>query len=632
MEYRREIDGLRAVAVLPVILFHAGFQTFRGGFVGVDVFFVISGYLITSIILSEKAAGTFRLANFYERRARRILPALFLVMAACLPFAWLWLLPADTKSFTTSLAAVVLFLSNFYFKNQSGYFDTAAELKPMLHTWSLAVEEQYYLFFPLFLAVVWRFGRQFILAALGVVAVLSLALAQWASHASPAAAFFLLPMRGWELLIGAFLAFHFAHAQRRECSRATSELGALAGMLLLAYAVFAFDSRTPFPSVYTLVPTLGTALIILFATPRTRVGAVLGSKVLVGVGLASYSAYLWHQPLLAFARHRMMDEPDQLLLGLLAVASLVLAYFSWKYVEAPFRDRSRFDRRFVFACAAFGSAFFVAIGWAGYVTKGFDHRLSASQREILRYGESGYTDPLFQRAYRLGTCFLTPEQDARAFVPGCRASGAEGNILIWGDSHAAALSHGLRQHFPNVSQYNASGCPPIHEASTGARPHCKAVNDHLLGKLAELAPTKVFLHANWSIYGDLDAVGTIHKTIQSIRATVPAAEIIVVGPVPRWNPSLPVFLLRRRVALDGEHFLANPTWAELRHIDAALREQATREGARFLSPLQALCTEGKCMATVKFRGEVSPTAWDEAHLTEAGSIALITRLLAGSTD
>ncbi|MGL4603794.1 MAG: acyltransferase family protein [Iodobacter sp.] len=225
MKYRREIDGLRALAVLPVILFHAGFETFSGGFVGVDIFFVISGYLITTIILSELEQDKFSIVNFYERRARRILPVLFLVMLVCIPFAWLYLLPGDMKDFSQSLVAVSVSASNILFWRESGYFDTAAELKPLLHTWSLAVEEQYYFLFPLFLMLFWKLGKRWIVVTLGLLFVISLTVAQWAAYAKPTAAFFLLPTRGWELLIGAFAAFYLAHANRKESGKALSESG-----------------------------------------------------------------------------------------------------------------------------------------------------------------------------------------------------------------------------------------------------------------------------------------------------------------------------------------------------------------------------------------------------------------------
>lgn len=208
MNYRREIDGLRALAVLPVILFHAGFQTFSGGFVGVDVFFVISGYLITSIILKEKQAGTFTLIGFYERRARRILPSLFVVMFVCSIFSWLWLLPSDMKMFSQSLVAVPAFASNILFYLTSSYFEPAAELKPLLHTWSLSVEEQYYVLYPIFLLIAWRVDKRWAVAILILLTGMSLAAAQYASATNPAFAFFLLPTRGWEILIGALVGFY----------------------------------------------------------------------------------------------------------------------------------------------------------------------------------------------------------------------------------------------------------------------------------------------------------------------------------------------------------------------------------------------------------------------------------------
>jgi len=381
MDYRREIDGLRALAVLPVIFFHAGLPLFSGGFVGVDVFFVISGYLITSIILAEKQAGTFTLINFYERRARRILPALFVVVIACLPFAWLWLLQDDLKEFSGSVFSVSTFISNVFFWRNSGYFDTAAELKPLLHTWSLAVEEQYYLFFPVFLMLTWQLGKRWILAMLAALAVISLAAAQWGSVNNPAAAFYLLPTRGWELLVGAFVAFYFAKSNKPDISRSVGQAGSTVGLLLIIYAVFAFDKQTPFPSLYTLAPTIGASLIILCATPQTVVGKILGNQLFVGVGLISYSAYLWHQPLLAFARHRSLEEPSGLLLAGLAAVSLALAYVSWKYVEVPFRRRGFVGRSRIFSLALVGTVSLLLIGVVGYTQSGFPDRLRFSEKQ-----------------------------------------------------------------------------------------------------------------------------------------------------------------------------------------------------------------------------------------------------------
>jgi peptidoglycan/LPS O-acetylase OafA/YrhL len=361
MDYRREIDGLRALAVLSVILFHAGFETFSGGFVGVDIFFVISGYLITTIILAELEQGKFSIANFYERRARRILPALFLVMLLCIPFAWVLLAPADLNSFAKSLVAVSLFASNAFFWRYGGYFETAAELKPLLHTWSLAVEEQYYFLFPLFLMLFWRLGKRFIFISLGLVFIASIAIAQWGVYAQPTAAFFLLPARGWELLIGAFAAFYLAQANIKDCGKTISEVAGWLGLALILFAIFAYNKATPFPGFYALAPTLGTVLLILFASQHTTVGKFVGNKASVRVGLISYSTYLWHQPVLAFARHWSKDLDKGISLLLVAFV-LAISFFSWKFIELPFRSKERFDRRFVFIASFVAALFFIFIG------------------------------------------------------------------------------------------------------------------------------------------------------------------------------------------------------------------------------------------------------------------------------
>jgi len=252
MKYRKEIDGLRAIAVLPVMFFHAGFNIFSGGFIGVDVFFVISGYLITTIILSDQENGNFSLVNFYERRIRRILPALFLVTLITIPFAWNLLPPDELKDYYQSVAAVSLFSSNILFWLESGYFDTLAELKPLLHTWSLAVEEQYYLVFPLLIVLTWRLGKRYILPMLGLIALLSLLLAQWGSESNPSAAFYLLPTRFWELMIGSIAAFIMYYPRNFDkilnVSLTAKQILSAIGLILICYAATYFNSRTPFPS------------------------------------------------------------------------------------------------------------------------------------------------------------------------------------------------------------------------------------------------------------------------------------------------------------------------------------------------------------------------------------------------
>jgi peptidoglycan/LPS O-acetylase OafA/YrhL len=279
MQYRREIDGLRAVAVVPVILFHAGFEVFSGGFVGVDVFFVISGYLITTIIHEEIREGDFSLVRFYERRIRRILPALIVVSLTCIPFAWLWMLPSEFDRFSQSLVAVNIFASNFLFLRENGYFAAASELKPLLHTWSLAVEEQFYVLFPLFLLLTSRLGLKVSLGLLMVLAMFSLGLSEWGARSYPALNFYLLPTRAWELGAGAILAMGIT--ERDGTAGWLGQVASAAGLGMVVSALFLFERFLPTPSFWALVPVIGTALILVFARQDTLVGKLLGWKPVV---------------------------------------------------------------------------------------------------------------------------------------------------------------------------------------------------------------------------------------------------------------------------------------------------------------------------------------------------------------
>lgn len=380
MRYRAEIDGLRSIAVVPVVLFHMGLGAFSGGFVGVDVFFIISGYLITTIIAADLEHGNFSIIKFYERRARRILPALMLTTALALPFAWCWLLPRDLDEFARSLVAVYLFCSNLFFWRSSNYFDSASDMKPLLHTWSLSVEEQYYVFFPLMLMVLWRLGRRRLTALLVLGALASLAAAQWAALAKPGAAFYLPLTRAWELLLGGLVAFHLARPDRWQPGRAIREAAAWIGLGLIAYAVITYDKMTPFPGVYALAPTVGACLIILYATSQTVAGRLLGSRIPVSIGLISYSLYLIHQPVFAFARHRIPEGPSMGLMLALAAACLPVAYGMWRFVEAPFRTPQPFSRRRIFQLSALGCGLFIAVGGMGVAGHGYPSRLPAAAR------------------------------------------------------------------------------------------------------------------------------------------------------------------------------------------------------------------------------------------------------------
>jgi len=473
MQYRAEIDGLRALAVIPVILFHAGFSSFNGGFVGVDIFFVISGYLITGIIVKDLEQGSFSLLHFYERRARRILPALFLVMMVSFPVAWMLLLPGDMREFTRNLVAVVFFSANFIFWKDTGYWSTDAELNPLLHTWSLAIEEQFYLVFPLVLLTLWRWRRRHLLKVLLLTGCASLFFAQWSSINAPAANYFLLPTRAWELLLGALVALVCHRLPGHPATRDSAgslvgnllsgtstqvrpvvwlmrEVAGVIGLGLICYAVFYFNENTPFPGFMALLPTVGTALLLVSASSKTLVGRLLAQRILVGAGLVSYSAYLWHQPLLAFARYAVNGDLETVhLLGLIA-ATFVLAGFSWYFVERPFRQDVRIPRDTLYKSALACVLAFIAVGIAGDRTYGFLHRSAdpdsflSDARTRINFGLDAECDGNMTSQSR---CWTSEEPE----------------ILVWGDSYAMHLVQGILASKPDagIVQMTRSSCAPV---------------------------------------------------------------------------------------------------------------------------------------------------------------------------
>lgn len=429
MQYRREIDGLRAFAVLPVIFFHAGVSGFGGGFVGVDIFFVISGYLITSIILLEIKKNSFSILGFYERRARRILPALFLMMLVCLPFSWFLMLPQDLVSVSKSLMSVSVFGSNVFFWSERGYFGVASDYKPLIHTWSLAVEEQYYLFFPLFLLFFAKKDRYFSFLLWGGF-LGSFALCVLLTRLHQDTAFFLLPTRLWELLVGSILAVvMFKRGEEgRFLDKPLSVFFEIFGFALILGSIFLYDKNTAFPGEAALAPVFGAALVICGASSVSPIGRMLGMRIFVFVGLLSYSAYLWHQPVFSFIKHY-----GGALSGWQAVLVVVLvfavSFVSWKYVEQPCR-RAICSRKVVFISSALGLSFFFVVGYMGVRGNGF----------LDRYDER---DALVFRDVIDAGSYVSARFDKLQLVPFTEASVKK--VVVIGDSYGKDLVNAIHE-------------------------------------------------------------------------------------------------------------------------------------------------------------------------------------------
>lgn len=636
MRYRKEIDGLRAIAVLPVIFFHADATFVSGGYVGVDIFFVISGFLITSNILAEKDAGTFSLLTFYERRIRRILPALFAVMACSIPVAWLWLLPSDLRSFSQSLVAVSTLLPNYFFYRTSGYFDTSNELKPLLHTWSLGVEEQYYLLCPLLILVLWRFGKWRIWLLFALTALTSLMLAQWSYSKSPAFSFYMLPTRGWEILVGALVAIHHKHFSYNPFSseaksRRMGEAMSLLGIVLIVYAVFVFDSQTEIPGLYALIPTVGAVLLIVFATHQTLIGRVLSSRWLVGIGLISYSLYLWHQPILAFVRYRAVEPIPASTMPAILVGTTLVAFLSWKFVEKPFRDMTLISRKSVFILAGVLTIMFLAVGALGVYGKGWPTRMPESVRQAIKETE------LDGKLRDDGGCNIQKND----FVPAHCIKGAQEvrpRFVLLGDSHAAMLAHELGEAFKNLGlsymQYTKNACPFALGLTMSPSNNCDKYQAEYLKYIDSAQGANTYIIASrWSDYvnsirfenegaassrrkfsaGKIPLSATeeergqriVQAYAESVTFLLRAGKrVILVYPIPAQPWDVPRRAERAMVFTPGNAREMSTEYSEIAQQDAAVTKAFDAIGLHKnlirIRPAQKLCNTivpGRCAAT-----------------------------------
>jgi len=445
LTYRPEIDGLRAIAVFAVILYHAkinilGHQPFKGGFIGVDIFFVISGYLITSIILKELiSTGSFSFKQFYERRIRRILPALLFVMLVSLPFAWIYLLPTSYVDFSKSIIYSLGFTSNFYF-HYSGqeYGAVSGLLKPFLHTWSLAVEEQFYILFPIGLLIIFKYFKNYLIHILILGFIISLVLADWTSKNYPSTSFYFLHTRIWELLAGSILSYIEIKKGHRSNHQILNFILPSIGLFLIIFTIIFFKFHFPHPSLYSLPAILGTCFIIWFSNPNEIITKLLSTKLFVGIGLISYSLYLWHYPIFAFVRIvEGVSLPNKIFWIILSIILSTVSYF---LIERPFRKKDSFKKIFSIIIIFIFVIFFVCINII--LNKGFEKRFYFDQSYYLSKNRYQEERDKFINSY-----------DFEDFDKGKK------NILIIGNSYAEDLFLVLSQTNLQKDNYFYLGYP-----------------------------------------------------------------------------------------------------------------------------------------------------------------------------
>jgi len=627
---RRDIDGLRALAVIPVVLFHYGFGAFSGGFVGVDVFFVISGFLITSIIHREISAGRFSFVDFWARRARRIIPALSVVLAATLLVGWLLLTPHDYSQLGRTVRYQAMFISNILFMRQDGYFNPASDFKPLLHTWSLSVEEQYYIIFPLLMVLITRFFRHWRLMLLGLLLV-SFGLNIWSVSRAPDSAFFLLPMRAWELLCGAMLAV--MPASQIKLRPWVYQSVSLAGLAAILIAVCGFDRSTPFPGWAALLPVLGaTALIWANGQAQTLVGRVLSTPPLVAIGLISYSLYLWHWPVFVYANAISIDGMQRRESLFWIALCVVLAWLSWRFIEMPFREkRVLAGRKPVLVGAALCMLVVAMAGQAVRWGEGFPQRLSGQARQYAeaREWQRGQMDCLLQR-------------DSPDLSAACRFGGnaeVPPLQLVWGDSHAAALMPAVKADAERfgipVWLTSLSGCMPV--LGIESRPQCQTFNQQTLALIDKQKVHDVVLAARWSLYlygeedGDREHMtyrnesraaaeqhlaDNLRATVASLRAAGANVWLFKEIPLQRQGTiaRLSSLAMVGRSALQVGRPIADHR--ERQHfIDQLFANLAASDPhIRIIDPAPLLCAEGICRAAIDGFSQYK----DENHLSDQG--------------
>ena len=627
MQYRKDIDGLRAIAVGSVILFHAGFHDkIPGGFFGVDVFFVISGFLIGRILFTEIDEQRFSLLRFYERRARRILPALLMMMLVSYAFArWLFT-PLEFADFRNSMLATLGFASNIYFWLHSGYFEAASELKPLLHTWSLGVEEQYYILFPLLVYALrkstWRIHALWFCAALSF----GWALATASSH--PDAAFYLLPARAWELLLGAIGAILAnSHAMT---PRSRSAL-ALAGLAMIVFALFGLNAKLPHPGLYTLIPTVGTALVLTAQARSGTATKILELSPLVFIGHISYSAYLWHQPIFAFWMHRFGKYSLAHYSLLLIALTGVLAYLSWKYIENPARSVSTTsNKRLAVYCGGAIALLATALIHQSWLFK--PHANDALQ--ALSRIENLYEHFEFQKNIRNGVCHSVTM--AERGKNGCLQQRSK-NLVLLGDSYAASLYKGMEVARDvaysdySIIQLTDGNAPPFFlEGQIDGGASLIAINQEKIQTIAAIQPQKIVIA--WMIFGKNSTndpqkeLDQLIETIGRLRAVSPSSAIVVVGPYPNWSVSLQKNLMDY-LAKNAEFplFMQLGLSSGEQQWDAFFSTNLHQPSTSYLSAQKILCNASGCLTSVD--GTVSGmTAVDWGHLTKAGSIFLAEKM------
>ncbi|MBA2656784.1 MAG: acyltransferase [Tatlockia sp.] len=614
LNYRRDINGLRGIAVLAILIFHLEPLFLPGGFVGVDIFFVISGYLITKIIHNDLRENTFSLSTFYERRAKRILPALVSVLIICTLFAYSRFVSGELVMYAKSLIASALFSANIYFFSTLGYFSPAATEIPLLHLWSLGVEEQFYILFPLCMMLLSRKSFKFLTCILVIATLSSLILSQWFLKISPMAAFYMLPFRAFEFLLGSIIAIGcLPKIQANLLSFTTSTIG----FVFIFTSIFLFTVNTKFPGFSACLPCLGTALLIWSGESKQNLAnRMLSILPFQALGNISYSLYLVHWPIIVFVK-RLYPEADFINYSLSVLGlSLSLACLNYYLVEQPFRRLKVLNPQKIFMPAAMITVLLSLSGWVAIHNKGFPKRIDKQLLTILNFIKYD-----FKPSFYYGTCFqdynLAPDG---VDVSKCLAKGAnDKRVMLWGDSHSAHLYAGLKENLEkkgySVGMLSASACPPIIGFDMAARPHCKRFNDLALSRILQVKPKLLILSADWAT--DENTLAMFEKTLHFLSKE--NMEIIILGKSPIFKLAVPILVYKQLVKnkkIKGTPAMLMSESLMIADEEIMFKHFGARRDVKYISLIKNICKQQSCPLIT---AEGVPVFFDVAHLTESGS-------------
>ena len=661
-KYRPDIDGLRAIAILIVLLYHAFPEWVSGGFIGVDVFFVISGYLISTIIFENIAQHRFRFTEFYLRRINRIFPALFLVLLASYVFGWLNLLADDFAQLGKHIAGGAGFISNLILWRESGYFDKAADLKPLLHLWSLGIEEQFYIFWPIFICFLSRWPKK-ILPVMLAVASISFVLNIAMIDDYRVATFYLPLTRFWELLLGSLVAYGVLNfSLSKHVSTVQKDIASVIGLGLIGFATFYLNQKSLFPAWWALLPTLGAVLMIAAGPTAWLNRTILSARIMVWIGLISFPLYLWHWPLLTFAR---MQEGDALSIAdrtILMATAIALSWLTYRFVERPIRFITKYRTQKNIALVML----MILVGYLGYNCfdrKGMEFRHRFFIKEFSSYTFDKVTE---QRQH---TCFLMDRSDDLSnFSKVCIHEDRPFKVVLWGDSHGGAVYPGFselerQKNQVGVTQFTVAGCGGLLPGQRQSS-FCRDANILAFQEIIRIKPNVVIIYKDWHPIYFPEVKETLQKLIDA------NIKVIVIGPTPHWTPDLPMVLYRfwkkyktlpPMYSLDGvaqnvplqeksleavdsldrnEHLgpyysqaICNSDGCSIprRVVDADLRKLVQSHGGIYYSAYDRFCNKDGCLNRIPGT-ENALTTLDEGHITPAAARYLVQDLRQAKLD